>query len=169
MSIVVSRHAPRVGRIVRAFKRGVRRALPRATVPVDYVANEHDKTTCERLANDQVDAVSDVDYAVAGECSAPVLAVAKLREVWGIRANDDDVADGPYILATTYKRWDQAIEGIVGSLRTERLRGGCDDALTLADNYAVDMWGEGSPGASAAWSKVVWLCSSLRAQSENAS
>jgi DNA-binding SARP family transcriptional activator/basic membrane lipoprotein Med (substrate-binding protein (PBP1-ABC) superfamily) len=167
VSIVASPNTPRIERLVRAFERGARRALPRVGVRIDYAWNERDKTACERLANEQVDAGSDVVFAVAGRCSSAVLAVAKLRGVWGIRANDDGVADGPHIIATTYKRWDTAVKEAINGYELETLPRGRDLVLGLADDYAVDAWGSDSPEVSAAWSKVVHLCSRIREHTES--
>lgn len=163
VSIVASRRNLRVERTVQAFRRGVWRAgRTRVTVRVAYVTNEADKSACERLANEQIDAGSDVVYAVAGKCSSPVLAVAKLRGVWGIRANDDPFAYGPHILATTYKRWDQAVGAAMNGFALGTLPRGRDIALGLADDYAVDAWGSGAPESTAVWSRVVRLCTSIR-------
>jgi DNA-binding SARP family transcriptional activator/basic membrane lipoprotein Med (substrate-binding protein (PBP1-ABC) superfamily) len=166
VSIVASTHTARVQRLVRAFERGARRALPRVLVRVDFADDEGDKTACERLANDQIDAGSDVVFAVAGACSSPVLAVAKARGVWGIRTNDDGVPGGPHILATTYKHWERAVTEALLGLEWGTLPEGGDRELGLADDYAVDSFGSDSPAAHAAWSKVVRLCSKIREHSE---
>ena len=167
VSIVASPQTARVERLVRAFERGARRALPRVAVRVDFTDDEQDKTACERLANDQIDAGSDVVFAVAGACSSPVLAVAKARGVWGIRSNDDGVPDGPHILATTYKHWERAVTEALNGLEWGTLPEGGDRELGLADDYAVDSFGSDSPAAHAAWSKVVRLCSRIREHSES--
>lgn len=41
-----------------------------------------------------------------------------------------------------------------------------DRVLGLADDYAVDTFGNNSPEVHAAWSKVVRLCSRIREQTE---
>ena len=167
VAIVVSTETPRAERLVDAFRRGARRAARGATVHVSYVTDETDKMACERLASDLIDRGSDVVYAVAGECSSPVLAVAKLRGVWGIRANDDAFAHGPHILATTYKRWDQAVGAALNGFALGTLPRGRDLALGLADDYAVDAWGSGVPASNAVWSKVVRVCTSIRERTED--
>jgi DNA-binding SARP family transcriptional activator/basic membrane lipoprotein Med (substrate-binding protein (PBP1-ABC) superfamily) len=169
VSIVASPSTPRVERLVRAFERGARAALPSVTVRVDYAASERDQTTCERLANEQIQAGSDVVFAVAGKCSSAALEVAKLRGVWGIRTNDDGVPDGPHIIATTYKRWETAVKEAITDFELDRLTSGRDRVLGLADDYAVDAWGSNSPEVRAAWSKVVRLCSNIRVHSETGS
>lgn len=166
VSIVASPGTPRVERLVHAFERGVRQALPRITIRVDYTTSERDKTACERLANDQIDAGSDVVYAVAGDCSSPALAVAKLRGVWAIRVADDGVPDGPHIIATTHKRWGKAVTEALNGFALDALPRGRDRVLGLADDYAVDAWGGSPPEVHAAWSKVVRLCSKIREHSE---
>jgi DNA-binding SARP family transcriptional activator/basic membrane lipoprotein Med (substrate-binding protein (PBP1-ABC) superfamily) len=167
VSIVASTRTARVERLVRAFERGARRALPRVAVRVDLADDEGNKTACERIANDQIDAGSDVVFAIAGACSSPVLAVAKARGVWGIRTNDDAVPDGPHILATTYKHWERAVTEALNGLEWGTLPEGGDRELDLADDYAVDSFGSDSPAAHAAWSKVVRLCSRIREHSES--
>jgi len=170
VSVVASRDTPRIERVVRAFARGARQALPRLQVRVDYVDDERNKTVCERLANDQIDAGSDLVFAVAGECSVAALAVAGVRGVWGIRVNGDGVGEGRHILATTYKRWDQAVEAALEQFRLGTLRLGHDVELGLADEYAVDVWGSDSaspPISESTWSKVVRVCTSIRRHTES--
>lgn len=161
-AIVVSRETPRSERLVDAFRRGARRAAGNLKVHVARVTDETDKTVCERLANDLIDRGADVIYAVAGECSSSVLAVVKLRGVWGMRANDDPYAYGPHILATTYKRWDRAVESALNGFTLGTLPAGRDVVLGLADDYAVDAWSSGLQESEAVWSRVVRLCSSIR-------
>ena len=165
VSIVATPRTPRIERIARAFIRGARRALPRVEVRVDYTRNEHDKTACERVANDQVDAGSDVVFAVAGKCSAAVLEVARIRGVWGIRVNDDGVSDGPHVIATTYKQWHLAVKEALHRFELDTIPRGRDLVLGLADDYAVDAFGSESVDPAimnSAWSKVVRLCSKIR-------
>lgn len=170
VSIVAAPPTPRLERVTRAFTRGVRRARPSTRVRVDYVQDEQNKTACERLANDQIDAGSDVLFAVAGACSSSALEVARMRGVWGIRVNEDGVPDGPHILATTYKRWTKSVEEALYDLELGTFPRGRDHVLGLADDYAVDAWGSDSvrhPILESVWSKVVRLCSSIRQHTQD--
>jgi DNA-binding SARP family transcriptional activator/basic membrane lipoprotein Med (substrate-binding protein (PBP1-ABC) superfamily) len=165
VSIVAAPRTPRLERIARAFTRGVRQARPSIEVRIDYVQDERNKTACEQLANDQIDAGSDVLFAVAGECSSSALEVARIRGVWGIRVNDDGVSDGPHIIATTYKQWHIAVKEALYRFELDTIPQGRDHVLGLADDYAVDAWGSDSvrhPILQSVWSKVVRLCSKIR-------
>ena len=162
VSVVAGVPGPRTRHAVAAFTRGARRALPDVEVRVDYTNDVDDRTACERLANDQVDAGSDVVFALAGRCGLGAMAVARLRGVWAIGTEDDDVGRGPHVLATTYKDWESSIRETMLAFVTETLPAGKEIVLGLEDDYAVGIVRTSYTVDEAVWSKVVERCSQLR-------
>jgi DNA-binding SARP family transcriptional activator/basic membrane lipoprotein Med (substrate-binding protein (PBP1-ABC) superfamily) len=116
------------------FLAGVRRALPSATVLTDYSHEYDDRSTCESIANRQIDAGSGIVFAVAGECGVGALAAAGIRGVWGVGAGEDRAGLGPHILASATKRFDRLTELSVSWYLEGRLPAGEDIELGLADD-----------------------------------
>jgi DNA-binding SARP family transcriptional activator/basic membrane lipoprotein Med (substrate-binding protein (PBP1-ABC) superfamily) len=100
---------PSVEALVDGFARGSRRALPSVTVLVDYSEDFVRQDRCEGIANEQIDAGSDIVFAAAGTCGLGALAAASGRGVSGIGADEDYAYLGPHILASTIKRFDRAV------------------------------------------------------------
>jgi basic membrane protein A len=117
----------------RGFFVGARRALPGVEVLVDHSFDYDDQATCERIANEQIDAGSGVVFAAAGECGLGALATAGIRGVWGVAADEDRSALGPHILASATKRFDRLVELSVSWYLEGRLPAGGDAELGLAD------------------------------------
>jgi DNA-binding SARP family transcriptional activator/basic membrane lipoprotein Med (substrate-binding protein (PBP1-ABC) superfamily) len=161
ISVVAGEPSPRTRKVIAGFTRGVRAARPAIRVRVDYSHELLDRTACEHLANRQIDAGSDVVFALAGRCGVGALATARIRGVWGIHAEDDRAPDGDHILATTYKDWEAATISLVNAFAIEKLRGGRDVVLGLADDYAVGV-SNNEKATSRLWSKVVLRCSKIR-------
>jgi DNA-binding SARP family transcriptional activator/basic membrane lipoprotein Med (substrate-binding protein (PBP1-ABC) superfamily) len=164
VSVVAGQHSAQVQRAVSGFERGVERARgPEVSIRVDYVEASN-LTACERVANDQIDAGSDVVFVDAGHCGLGALAVARTRGVWGIGAYEDGVDPGPHILAITYKDYEHAIGWALDEFGLGDFRSGKDDVLGLNDNYAVgiDDTNLNPVVAGAIWSKVVHRCSQIR-------
>ena len=101
------------GGLVDGFKRGAKAARPGIDVRVDYSNDFVDQAICERIANRQIDAGSDVVFAAAGQCGQGALSAAAIRGVWGVGADRDQSYLGPHILASVVKRFDRAVELIV--------------------------------------------------------
>lgn len=116
------------------FRAGVRRALPGATVLTDYSFEYDDRSTCESIANEQIDLGSAIVFAAAGECGLGALATAGIRGVWGVGADEDRVELGPHILASATKRFDRLTELSVSWYLEGRLPAGEDIELGLADD-----------------------------------
>jgi DNA-binding SARP family transcriptional activator/basic membrane lipoprotein Med (substrate-binding protein (PBP1-ABC) superfamily) len=161
VSVVLGFRSPHARAVAREFRRGVRRASPGVRVRVDYANDVVDPTACERIANDQIDAGSDVVFADAGRCGLGALAVARIRGVWGIGGYEDGAQPGPHILARTYKDWFKALNMVMSEHEFQTLDAGQDYVLDLNDDYAVgiDTHSVVSPSM---WSKVVHRCSELR-------
>ena len=164
VSVVAGPDSAHARRVVAGFTRGVERVRGRnVAVRVDYV-DDTNLTACERTANDQIDAGSDVVFVAAGHCGLGALAVARLRGVWGIGSYDDGVHLAPHILAVMYKDYEHAIATVLEEFALGDFRSGEDHTLGLNDNYAVGVEDADRNAAvpESIWSKVVSLCSKIR-------
>lgn len=166
VSVVAGRRSPESVRVVSAFRRGVGRAIPDARVLVDYTGEDTDPTACERAANAQIDAGSDVVFVHSGLCGAGALAVARSRGVWAI-SGDGGGSSGGTVLASVFEDWDDAVYTAVGAFADGTLPAGRDVVLGL-DGYHVGL--DMSPTLPAGIaSKVVRLCSDVRLHSASSS
>jgi DNA-binding SARP family transcriptional activator/basic membrane lipoprotein Med (substrate-binding protein (PBP1-ABC) superfamily) len=164
VSVVAGPDSAHARRVVAGFRRGVERVRARhVALRVDYV-DVSSLATCERVANDQIDAGADVVFADAGSCGLGALAVARLRGVWGIGWYEDGVDLGPHILAVQYKDYEHAIRNTFAAFARGKLVAGEDAVLGLNHNYAVGIEDKDRNAAVPdwIWSKVVDLCSSIR-------
>ena len=164
VSVVAGPDSAQVRRVVDGFEKGVEQARGRSVaVRVDYV-NGSNLAACERVANDQIDAGSDVVFVDAGHCGLGALAVARTRGVWGIGGYEDGVEPGPHVLAITYKNYERAIDWALDELGLDVFRSGEDHVLDLNDDYAVGIDDTSlNPVVSGSiWSKVVDRCSRIR-------
>ena len=101
--------APSVEALVDGFARGARRALSSVTVLQEYSETFVRPDVCDRIANRQIDAGSEIVFAAAGNCGLGALAAASIRGVSAIGVDQDYSYLGPHILASTIKRFDQAV------------------------------------------------------------
>jgi DNA-binding SARP family transcriptional activator/basic membrane lipoprotein Med (substrate-binding protein (PBP1-ABC) superfamily) len=163
VSVVAATRTPQTRHAIEGYRLGVRRASARTAVRVSYAGDVLDKTACERLANAQIDAGSDVIYAVAGyPCSSAVVAVARLRGVWAILSDPEAVPPNRHVLLTTDKWWERAVSDALDGLELDLLPAGDDVVLGLADDYAVGFERISSEIPERSWSKVVAICSKVR-------
>jgi DNA-binding SARP family transcriptional activator/basic membrane lipoprotein Med (substrate-binding protein (PBP1-ABC) superfamily) len=116
------------------FLAGVHRALPGATVLTDYSYEYDDRSTCESIANQQIDAGSHVVFAVAGECGIGALAAAGIRGAWAVGGDEDRAELGSHVLASVTKRFDRLTELSVSWYLEGRLPAGEDLELGLAED-----------------------------------
>lgn len=164
VSVIVANRTPQARRALSGYRLGVRRANPQAAVRVVDSGDVLDKTTCERIANEQVDAGSDILYALAGHpCSDAVFAVARIRGVWAILSDTDGgYPPSRHLLLATYKWWERAISDAVNGFELGSLPAGRDLVLGLADDYSVGFDAISTEIPERDWSKVVALCSRVR-------
>lgn len=169
VSVVAATRSPQSRRAIAGYVRGVRRASAQIAVRVAYSGDVFDRTACERIANAQIDAGSDVVYAIAGyPCSNGVVAVARIRGVWAIFAESDGgVPPSRHVLLSTYKWWERAINDAVNGFEMGSLPAGRDVVLGLADDYAVGFDRISAEIPERTWSKVVDLCSRVRQHTQD--
>jgi basic membrane lipoprotein Med (substrate-binding protein (PBP1-ABC) superfamily) len=166
VSVVAGERTAETRRMVAAFRQGLARAVPDARLLVDYTHEMVDPTACERVANAQIDAGSDVVLVHSGLCGTGALAVARARGVWAI-SGDGVGSTGGNVLASIFKDWDDAVYTAVGAFVDGTLSGGRDAVLGL-DGYHVGL--DMSPTLPAGIAtRVVRLCSDVRQHSASSS
>lgn len=161
VSVVAGEPNRRTARLIAELRDGLRGTRPGARVRVDYSRELEDVTACERLANRQIDDGSDVVVAIAGRCSLGALAVARIRGVWGVGAEEDGIKLTDHILWGTIKEWAPATELAIEELRKGTLAMGQDTVLGLGEDYSVHFWGSNRI-PERVWSTVIEECTEVR-------
>ena len=134
VSVIGGQRVPTVERLLNSFTAGARRALPDVTVLRSYSGTWLDKSSCDRIANEQIDRGADIVFPAAGGCGFGALSAARIRGVWGVGFDGDLSYLGSHILASTEKRYDQAVLLAVQSFLEETLPRGDRVVLDLDDN-----------------------------------
>ena len=101
---------PQQEALVQGFSTGVRRALPGVQVRIDYSHEYDEQATCERIANQHIDAGSGVVFATAGDCGLGALSAAAIRGVWGVANSQDRSYLGGHVLASASNRFDRFVD-----------------------------------------------------------
>ena len=153
--------APSVEALVDGFARGARRALSSVTVLQEYSETFVRPDVCDRIANRQIDAGSEIVFAAAGNCGLGALAAASIRGVSAIGVDQDYSYLGPHILASTIKRFDQAVIASVRWYVEGTLPGGGEVALALDDD-AVGLGGINSEVPPSIRRQVARVAAELR-------
>lgn len=147
--------------ILRGFRAGVRRADRTTRVIVGYSQSFVDPTPCERVANSQISAGSQVVFDVAGVCGFGALDAAGIRGVWGIGIDTDLSSVGPAVLASAVKRFDRAVLLAVQLYTRHRLPQGQDALLNLG-NDGIALVGLSSAVTPDVRAKVEQVAEALR-------
>jgi DNA-binding SARP family transcriptional activator/basic membrane lipoprotein Med (substrate-binding protein (PBP1-ABC) superfamily) len=139
VSVVGGEPSADTQRLIGGFERGLRRSGSRAELRIAYSHSLDDPTACERIANRQIDAGSDVVFAVSGRCSLGALEVAAIRGVWGVGAGDDGVEIDSHMLVVTHKEWERTAFDVVQRLVNGGFPAGEQLLLGLEDDYAAGL------------------------------
>jgi basic membrane lipoprotein Med (substrate-binding protein (PBP1-ABC) superfamily)/DNA-binding SARP family transcriptional activator len=154
---------PQQQALVQGFSTGVRRALPGVEVRSDYSFEYDDQSTCERIANRQIDAGSGVVFATAGDCGLGALSATAIRGVWGVASGEDRSHLGTHVLASASNRLDRLVDLSVSWYLEGRLPPGGDVELGLVDD-AVALVGINPDVPPVIRGKVAQEAARLRAQ-----
>jgi basic membrane protein A len=123
-----------VGPLVHGFEVGAKAARRLVDVQVGYSNNFADQPACERIANRQIDAGSDVVFAAAGTCGLGALSAAGIRGAWGVGVDRDQSYLGPHIVASVVKRFDRVVELVVRRFLEGTLPTGKTEELGLTED-----------------------------------
>ncbi|MDQ3066244.1 MAG: BMP family ABC transporter substrate-binding protein, partial [Actinomycetota bacterium] len=125
---------PAVDELMRGFARGAERALPGVTILSAYSDDFGDRSSCEAIANEHIDAGADIVFSAAGACSLGALSAAAIRGVWGIGVDGNRSYLGDHILASAEKQLDESVVVAVRSFVQGTLPAGKDVILGLDDD-----------------------------------
>lgn len=166
VSVVAGEPTRDTARRIAGIKRGLKAAGSEARIRIDYSRELEDPTACELLANRQIDEGSDVVFALAGACGLGAVAVAKVRGVWSVGAEEDGVPQREDVLMRAEIEWVDATLRIIKGHLKGTLPMGRDIVLGLEDGYATTWWfSYATP--ERVMSKVVERCSKIRAGKRN--
>jgi basic membrane protein A len=109
ISVVGGVKIPPVDTFLAGYKAGAQKCVPGTTVQVGYSQTFLDQAACKSIAQNQIDAGSQVVFNVAGPCGLGALDAAKERNKWGIGVDVDQSFLGRHILTSAVKRVDVGV------------------------------------------------------------
>jgi basic membrane protein A len=126
---------PSVDSFIAGYRAGAAKCVPGTTVQVGYSQNFIASDLCKAVATNQLDAGSQVVFAVAGPCGLGALDAAKERGAWGVGVDVDQSNLGSYILTSAVKRVDTGIYLAVKGAKTGKgYKGGSNLVFNLKNN-----------------------------------
>jgi basic membrane protein A and related proteins len=126
ISVVGGVKIPPVDTFLAGYKAGAQKCVRGTTVQVGYSQDFIDQAKCKSVAENQIDAGSQVVFNVAGPCGLGALDAAKERGRWGVGVDVDQSFLGSHILTSAVKRVDVGIFLAVKGAKTGKgyVRGG---------------------------------------------
>jgi basic membrane protein A len=109
---------PPVDTFLAGYRAGARKCVPGTTVQIGYSQDFIDQAKCKSVAENQIDAGSQVVFNVAGPCGLGALDAAKERNRWGVGVDVDQSFLGSHILTSAVKRVDVGIYLAVKGAKT---------------------------------------------------
>jgi basic membrane protein A len=109
ISVVGGVKIPPVDTFLAGYKAGAAKCVPGTTVQVGYSQDFLDQAKCKSVAENQLDAGSQVVFGVAGPCGLGALDAAKERGRWAVGVDVDQSYLGSHILTSAVKRVDVGI------------------------------------------------------------
>ncbi len=109
ISVVGGLKIPPVDTFLAGYKAGAAKCVPGTTVQIGYSQDFIDQAKCKSIAQNQLDAGSQVVFGVAGPCGLGALDAAKEAGKWAVGVDVDQSYLGPHILTSAVKRVDTGI------------------------------------------------------------
>ncbi len=132
ISVVGGVKIPPVDTFLAGYKAGAQKCVPGTTVQVGYSQDFLDQAKCKSIAENQIDAGSQVVFNVAGPCGLGALDAAKERRRWGVGVDVDQSFLGSHILTSAVKRVDVGIFLAVKGAKTGKgYKGGSNLVFNL--------------------------------------
>jgi basic membrane protein A len=156
ISVVGGIKIPPVDTFLAGYKAGAAKCVPGTAVQIGYSQDFIDQAKCKSVAENQIDAGSQVVFSVAGPCGLGALDAAKERGRWGVGVDVDQSFLGPHILTSAVKRVDNGIYlAVKGAQSGKGYKGGGNLVFNLK-NGGVAL-GKFSPKAhlKKAWIKQI--------------
>ena len=130
---------PPVDDFFTGYKAGALKCVKGTTVIIGYSQDFIDQAKCKSVAENQIDAGSQVVFNVAGPCGLGALDAAKERGRWGIGVDVDQSFLGTHILTSAVKRVDQGIFLAVKGAKTGKGYKGDGDLVFNLKNGGVSL------------------------------
>src|SRR5213596_2191299 len=109
ISVVGGVKIPPVDTFLAGYKAGPAKCVKGTTVHIGYSQDFIDQAKCKQVAENQLDAGSQVVFGVAGPCGLGALDAAKERGRWAVGVDVDQSFLGSHILTSAVKRVDRGI------------------------------------------------------------
>ena len=109
ISVVGGIKIPPVDTFLAGYKAGAQKCVPGTTVQIGYSQDFIDQAKCKSVAQNQLDAGSQVVFGVAGPCGLGALDAAKEAGRWAVGVDVDQSYLGTYILTSAVKKVDVGI------------------------------------------------------------
>jgi basic membrane protein A len=132
ISVVGGIKIPPVDTFLAGYKAGAEKCVPGTTVQIGYSQDFIDQAKCKSVAQNQIDAGSQVVFGVAGPCGLGALDAAKAAGRWAVGVDVDQSFLGSHILTSAVKRVDTGIFlAVKGAMTGKGYRGGGDLVFNL--------------------------------------
>jgi basic membrane protein A len=122
---------PPVDRYIAGYKAGAEAASPGIKVLVDYSQDFVAQNKCKDQSLAHIEAGSDIEFQVAGQCGLGTLSAAQDKKIWGIGVDADQAYLGPHILTSALKRVDVAVKDSIDEVAAGTFKGGSDKIFDL--------------------------------------
>ena len=124
---------PPVDTFLAGYKAGAEKCNPGIKVLIGYSQDFIDQAKCKTVAQNQIDAGSQVEFNVAGPCGLGTLDAANDAGIWGIGVDVDQYATHPgTILTSAVKRVDTGVYLAIKGVQTGKgFNGGRDLVFNL--------------------------------------
>jgi len=109
ISVVGGLKIPPVDTFLAGYRAGARACVAGTVVQIGYSQDFIDQAKCKTVAENQIDAGSQVVFGVAGPCGLGALGAAKERGRWAVGVDVDQSNLGTHILTSAVKRVDTGI------------------------------------------------------------
>jgi basic membrane protein A len=151
---------PPVDSFLAGYQAGAKKCNPGIKVLKGYSQDFIDQAKCTTVAQNQIDAGSQVEFNVAGPCGLGTLQAADDAGIWGIGVDVDQFYLHPkHTLTSVIKRVDRGIYLAIKGAQSGQFKGGGNLVFNLK-NQGVGL-GRTSPSVPAAFMKQI---NKLRAQ-----
>ena len=115
---------PPVDSFLAGYQAGAKKCNPGIKVLKGYSQDFIDQAKCKTVAQNQIDAGSQVEFNVAGPCGLGTLDAAKEAGIWGIGVDVDQAYLGKHILTSAVKRVDTGVYLAIKGAQNGQFKGG---------------------------------------------
>jgi basic membrane protein A and related proteins len=134
ISVVGGVKIPPVDTFLAGYQAGAKKCNPAIKVLVGYSQDFIDQAKCKTVGQNQIDAGSQVVFAVAGPCGLGALDAAKQAGVWGVGVDVDQAYLGKHILTSAVKRVDTGVYLAIKGAQNGQFKGGANLTFNLKNN-----------------------------------